>query len=130
VIALTVLDAALDVWDGVALSDLRARSIDLTQAFIAGVEGKCPGVTLNSPRDPALRGSQVSFRHPHAYAVMQALIGAGVIGDFRAPDVLRFGFAPLYNDLDDVDRAVDAQARILRDGSWDDEKFHHKAAVT
>ena len=61
---------------------------------------------------------------------MQALIAAGVIGDFRAPDVLRFGFAPLYNDLNDVDRAVDALARILREGSWDEDRFHHRAAVT
>ncbi len=130
VIALTVLDAALDVWEGVALADLRARSIELTQGFIAGVEATCPGVTLNSPRDSGRRGSQVGFRHPQAYAVMQALIAAGVIGDFRAPDVLRFGFAPLYNDLNDVDRAVDALARILREGSWDEDRFHHRAAVT
>ena len=130
VIALTVLDAALDVWEGVALADLRARSIELTQGFIAGVEATCPGVTLNSPRDPGRRGSQVGFRHPQAYAVMQALIAARVIGDFRAPDVLRFGFAPLYNDLNDVDRAVDALARILREGSWDEDRFHHRAAVT
>ncbi|WP_207101822.1 kynureninase [Paracoccus shandongensis] len=130
VIALAALDAALDVWDGVSLPDLRARSIELTQAFIAGVEAECPGLALNSPRDPARRGSQVSFRHPQGYAVMQALIAAGVVGDFRAPDVLRFGFAPLYNGLDDVDRAVEALARILRDGTWDAEKFHHKAAVT
>ncbi|WP_347137630.1 kynureninase [Paracoccus sp. SSK6] len=130
VIALTALDAALDVWDGVALPDLRARSIELTQAFIAGVEAQCPDLVLNSPRDPARRGSQVSFRHPQGYAVMQALIAAGVVGDFRAPDVLRFGFAPLYNTLDDVGHAVETLARILRDGSWDDENFHHKAAVT
>ncbi|WP_103171921.1 kynureninase [Paracoccus sp. SY] len=130
VIALTALDAALDVWDGVSLADLRARSIELTEAFIKGVEAACPEVALNSPRDPARRGSQVSFRHPQGYAVMQALIAAGVVGDFRAPDVLRFGFAPLYNDLDDVGRAVDTLARILRDGSWDDERFRQRAAVT
>lgn len=130
VIALTGLEAALDVWDGVDMAALRARSIELTEAFIAGVEADCPGVTLHSPRDPLLRGSQVGFRHPQAYAVMQALIAAGVIGDFRAPDVLRFGFAPLYNDLADVDRAVATLARILRDGSWDDPAFHQRAAVT
>ncbi|MFC3167131.1 kynureninase [Paracoccus fontiphilus] len=130
VIALTALDAALDVWDDVELADLRARSIALTEAFIKGVEAACPDVTLNSPRDPQRRGSQVSFRHPQGYAVMQALIAEGVIGDFRAPDVLRFGFAPLYNDLDDVGRAVETLARVLRDGLWNDEKFHDKAAVT
>ncbi|WP_022705986.1 kynureninase [Paracoccus zeaxanthinifaciens] len=130
VIALAVLDAALDVWDGVSMADLRARSILLTEAFIAGVEAECPGLVLHSPRDPSLRGSQVGFRHPQAYAVMQALIAEGVIGDFRAPDVLRFGFAPLYNDMDDVARAVAVLARILRDGSWDRPDFHHRAAVT
>lgn len=130
VIAMAALDAALDVWDGVAMADLRARSIQLTEAFIAGVEATCPDLVLNSPRDPSRRGSQVSFRHPQGYAVMQALIAAGVIGDFRAPDVLRFGFAPLYNTLGDVDRAVDTLARLLRDGSWDQPHFHRKAAVT
>ena len=130
VIAMTALEAALDVWDGVQMADLRARSIDLSEAFIKGVEAHCPDVTLHSPRDPAQRGSQVGFRHTQAYAVMQALIAEGVIGDFRAPDVLRFGFAPLYNDLDDVARAVDVLAAILRDGTWDREDFHRKAAVT
>ncbi|WP_108502015.1 kynureninase [Paracoccus indicus] len=130
VIAMTALEAALDVWDGVQMADLRARSIELSQAFIAGVEANCPDVALHSPRDPEQRGSQVGFRHPQAYAVMQALIAEGVIGDFRAPDVLRFGFAPLYNDLDDVARAVDVLAAILRDGTWHRAEFHRKAAVT
>ncbi|HHW34674.1 MAG TPA: kynureninase [Paracoccus solventivorans] len=130
VIALTALDAALEVWDSVTLPDLRVRSIELSEAFIRGVEAACPGVTLHSPRDPAQRGSQVGFRHPHAYAVMQALIAEGVIGDFRAPDVLRFGFAPLYNDLDDVARAVDTLSAILRDGRWDRPEYHQRADVT
>lgn len=130
VIAMAALDAALDIWDRVEMADLRARSIDLSQAFIAGVEANCPEVTLNSPRDPSQRGSQVSFRHPNGYAVMQALIARGVIGDFRAPDVLRFGFAPLYNDLDDVAHAVDILADILANRTWDRPDFHQKAAVT
>ncbi len=130
VIAMTSLDAALDVWDDVNLSDLRARSVELTEAFIARVEAECPDLTLHSPRDPERRGSQVGFRHPQGYAVMQALIANGVIGDFRAPDVLRFGFAPLYNDLHDVERAVDTLSRILRDESWNNEQFHQQAAVT
>ncbi|WP_411957612.1 kynureninase [Paracoccus homiensis] len=130
VIALTALDAALDVWDDVSMPDLRARSIELTQAFIAGVEEHCPDLVLNSPRDPAKRGSQVSFRHPQGYAVMQALIAQGVIGDFRAPDVLRFGFAPLYVDLDDVAHAVQIMAMILKDKRWDREEFHERASVT
>ncbi|WP_405403480.1 kynureninase [Paracoccus sp. Ld10] len=130
VIALSALEASLDIWDQVDLTALRARSIELTEAFIAGVEAACPDLVLNSPRDPALRGSQVGFRHPQGYAVMQALIAAGVVGDFRAPDVLRFGFAPLYNDLDDVSHAVATLARILSTGSWNQSQFHQKAAVT
>ena len=130
VIALSALEASLDIWDTVDMAALRARSIELTEAFIAGVEAQCPDLVLNSPRDPARRGSQVGFRHPQGYAVMQALIAAGGVGDFRAPDVLRFGFAPLYNDLDDVSQAVATLARILRDGSWDSAEFHRKAAVT
>ncbi|WP_273502823.1 kynureninase [Paracoccus sphaerophysae] len=130
VIALAALDAALDVWDGVGMADLRARSVELTEAFIEGVEAACPGVTLHSPRDPTMRGSQVGFRHPQAYAVMQALIARGVIGDFRAPDVLRFGFAPLYNDRGDVDCAVATLADILAAGAWDRPEYHRRAAVT
>lgn len=130
VIALSALEASLDIWDTVDMAALRARSIELSEAFIAGVEAQCPDLVLNSPRDPARRGSQVGFRHPQGYAVMQALIAAGVVGDFRAPDVLRFGFAPLYNDLDDVSQAVATLARILRDGSWDSAEFRRKAAVT
>lgn len=130
VIAMAALDAALDVWDDVSLTDLRARSIELTEAFIAGAEAECPDLVLNSPRDPARRGSQVGFRHPQGYAVMQALIAAGVIGDFRAPDVLRFGFAPLYNDSGDVARAIGELARILRDESWNRPEFLRKSAVT
>ena len=130
VIALAALEAALDVWEGVDMAALRARSVALTQAFVAGVRSACPDVVLASPGDPALRGSQVSLRHPQAYAVMQALIDRGVIGDFRAPDLLRFGFAPLFNGPDDVDRAVATLAAILREGSWDQPRFHQRAAVT
>ncbi|MDB6178774.1 kynureninase [Paracoccus sp. Z330] len=130
VIAMTALDAALDVWEGVSIDDLRARSIELTEAFIARVEARCPDLVLHSPRDPLQRGSQVGFRHPQAYAVMQALIAEGIIGDFRAPDVLRFGFAPLYNDLGDVERAADGLARILANQSWDRDDYRQRADVT
>ena len=130
VIALTVLDAALDVWESVDMRDVRARSIELSERFIAGVETACPDLELGSPRNSHERGSQVSFRHPHAYAVMQALIARGVIGDFRAPDSMRFGFAPLYLDLDDVDRAVALLAEVLDRKLWDTPEYHSKATVT
>ncbi len=130
VIALTVLDAALDAWEGIDMRDVRARSIELSERFIAGVEAACPGLELGSPRDPARRGSQVSFRHPHAYAVMQALIDRGVIGDFRAPDSMRFGFTPLDIGPSDIDRAVAILAEVLDKRLWDNPDYHRKAAVT
>lgn len=130
VIALAALETALDIWDGVEIRKLRARSIELSERFITRIEAACPEVVLHSPRDPAQRGSQVGFRHPQAYAVMQALIAQGVIGDFRAPDVLRFGFAPLYNDEADVDRAVATLAQVLDERLWDRPEFHARNAVT
>jgi kynureninase len=87
-------------------------------------------VTLVSPREPARRGSQVSFTHPNGYAVMQALIARGVIGDFRAPDIVRFGFAPLYNRFEDAWQAADALAEILSTSEWDQPRFHARQKVT
>ncbi len=130
VLALAALDAALDAWEGVTSEALRSASIALTGHFIAEVERRCPSLELASPRDPEMRGSHVSFRHPHAYPLMQALIAAGVIGDVRAPDLLRFGFAPLYNDMADVVRAVAELERILGEGSWDRPVFHRRNGVT
>jgi kynureninase len=77
-----------------------------------------------------MRGSQVSFRHPEGYAIMQNLIAEGVIGDFRAPDILRFGFTPLFVDEDDVARAVNTLAKIMEYGTWDKPQFKKRAKVT
>ena len=130
IIALAALDAALDVWDQVQMADIRRQSISLCDRFIAQVEARCPSLTLASPRDGTKRGSQVSFRHPEGYAVMQALIDKGVIGDFRAPDCLRFGFTPLYIGEAEVLGAVAILEKILADGSWDQPHYRKKAAVT
>lgn len=113
IVQMRVLEAALDAWDGVSMADLRARSVALSERFIAGVEARCPGLVLASPRDPGQRGSQVSFRFGEAYATMQALIARGVVGDFRAPDILRFGIAPLYNGEADIDAAVDHLEAVI-----------------
>ena len=130
VLQMTALDAALDVWEGVDMAALRAASIALSERFIAEVEARCPELTLASPRDPALRGSQVSFHFAQGYAAMQALIAHGVIGDFRAPDIMRFGFTPLYLDEGDVVAAAEILARIIKDRLWDDPAYHARHAVT
>jgi kynureninase len=130
VIQMAALAAALDIWDMVSMADARARSVELTEAFIAGVEAACPTLALASPRDPALRGSQVSFRHPEGYAIMQALIARGVIGDFRAPDILRFGFAPLYTSMADVAGAVAILRQVMAEALWDRPEYRRRARVT
>ena len=130
IVALSILDAALDAWDDVDMADLRDASIRLSERFIREVEARCPQVALASPRDPHARGSQVSVTHPNAYAVMQALIARGVIGDVRAPDVLRFGFTPLYLDEDEVVAAVAILADILATDAWDRPEFQARAKVT
>ncbi len=130
VIALTVLDAALDAWDGVSMHDVRAASIGLADLFIREVEGRCPDLTLATTRHGHARGSQVSFRHPEGYAIMQALIARGVIGDFRAPDSIRFGFTPLYIGEEEVLGAAAILETIMKDRLWDRPEYHRKAAVT
>ncbi|WP_316227452.1 kynureninase [Bradyrhizobium sp. SZCCHNR1047] len=130
IIALAALDAALDAWDGVSMQDVRAASIALSELFIAEVEKRCPSLTLASPRDPSRRGSQVSFRHPDGYAIMRALIARGVIGDFRAPDALRFGFTPLYLSEAEVRGAVDLLAEVLDNKLWDRPEYRQKELVT
>jgi kynureninase len=132
ILSLAALDAALDVWDHVDMAKVRAKSEALCQAFISLAEARCAGfgVSLAGPRDMAERGSHVSLRHPEAYAVMQALIAAGVVGDFRAPDLMRFGFAPLYNRFVDAWDAVDRMADIMARRAWDDPRFLARKAVT
>jgi kynureninase len=130
ILQLAALDAAMDIWDMADMAEVRARSIALTERFIATVEARCPGLTLASPRSPQTRGSQVSFRHPEGYAIMQALIARGVIGDFRAPDILRFGFTPLYIGEAEVDRAATILAEVMGGALWDRPDYKVRARVT
>ena len=102
----------------------------LSERFIAEVAAHCPDLMLASPRDARARGSQVSFHFAHGYAAMQALIAQGVIGDFRAPDIMRFGFTPLYIDQADVVRAAGILGRIITDRLWDRPEFQARKAVT
>lgn len=132
ILSMRALKGALDIWDDVDMHALRRKSVALTDLFIQLVEAKCEGLglTLESPRDSSRRGSQVAFRHDNAYAVMQALIERDVIGDFRAPSTLRFGFTPLYIGFKDVWTGVEVLEDILRSDAWKDERFAVKAAVT
>lgn len=131
ILGMVALDAALDVFEGVAMDRLRARSTALTQAFIDGLAAQdLPGVELLTPVEADLRGSQVSIAHSHGWGISQALIAQGVLVDFRAPDVIRFGFSPLYNRFADVGAALLALSRILSERSYLDPAYAQKKKVT
>lgn len=130
VIALKALETALDIWDMVDMHDVRATSVALCDRFIAGVEAACPTLTLHSPRDHAMRGSQVSFRFKEGFAAMQALVARGVVGDFRAPDVMRFGFTPLYIDAADVDAAIAIITDVITNNLWNRPEYKTRGRVT
>ncbi|GAB3654673.1 kynureninase [Actinocorallia lasiicapitis] len=128
-LALAALDATLDLWAKVDMADIRAKSLAMTDLFIELTSG-LPDVSLVTPREHAARGSQVSLRHPHGYEVVQALIARGVVGDFRTPDIMRFGFTPLYLRHVDVFDAAEALAQVLRDGTWREPRFAVRNKVT
>jgi kynureninase len=132
VLALIALEAALEAFDGIDLAALRRKGRALGDLFIALVDEKLAdtAVRVASPRDAVVRGSQVSLSHAQGYAVMQALIARGVIGDFRAPDLMRFGFAPLYLRYVDIFDTVDALAGVLAGGEWMRPEFSARKAAT
>jgi kynureninase len=132
VLSLAALEVGIDIALEADMAAVRRKSLALSRLFIDLVAQECAGLglTLASPARDELRGSQVSFAHDEGYAVMQALIARGVIGDFRAPDVLRFGFAPLYQRFVDVWDAVGTLRGILTTREWDRPEFKARAAVT
>lgn len=132
VLSMTALAEGVATFDGVDLNELRTKSVALTDLFIELVEGRLEshGFTLATPRDSSIRGSQVSFSHANGYPVMQALIARGVIGDFRAPDIMRFGFTPLYVRFVDVYDAVEHLVQVMETNEWDQPQFHVRHAVT
>jgi kynureninase len=131
ILALAALDAGIATFDGISLSDVQAKSRKLSQLFVEEVEARCGSeVRLASPRDSARRGSHVVFAHPQGYAVIQALIARGAIGDFRAPDLMRFGFTPLYTRYADVAQAAELLSEILQTGEWDQPRFKQRSRVT
>lgn len=126
----TLLSSALDIWDEVDMDDLSKRTVELAELFIKEVEARCPGVTLSSPRDPQGRGAHIAFRFENGYACMQAMIARGVIGDFRAPDTMRFGITPLFINEQDILKAVDTLEDILKSETWKEERFQVRSKVT
>lgn len=130
IISLRGVDVALDALEGVELTVLRQKSLALTELFIARVAALLPEMDIVTPHEPTLRGSQVSVAFEKGYAVVQAMIERGVIGDFRAPDIMRFGFAPLYLRFQDVWDAADILADCVRAEVWRDPRFNRQLAVT
>ena len=132
VLQLVALESGVDLWLDVDMAAVREKSVALTELFIALVEERCAGMgfTLLTPRDPARRGSQVSFRHADGYGVVRALIERGVIGDFRHPDTCRFGFAALYLRHVDVWDAVQAIVEVVGAGAHLDTRWTERAAIT
>jgi len=131
IIALAALDGALDIWERTSMLEVRAKSLAMTDLFIQLVEERMPGVfDVVTPLDHAKRGSQVALRHAEGYGIIQSLIENGVIGDFRAPDICRFGFTPLYLRFVDVFDAVERIAGVMESASFQDQRFAVRNAVT
>lgn len=132
IIALSTMEVGLDIALSVDQEALREKSLALTSLFIQLVEERIadPDLTLVTPRDPDSRGSHVSFRHPNGFAIMKALIANGVVGDYREPEVLRFGITPLYLGFADIWDAVETLRRVLQEELWRAPEFNIRGAVT
>ena len=132
VLGLAALECGVDLMARADIGMLRAKSLALADTFMRAMEERCDGFgfTLASPRDPELRGSQVSYAHPHGYEIMQAIKARGLIGDFRAPDILRFGLTPLYLRHVDMIDAVEVIRDVCATGAWDRPEYRERATVT
>ncbi|HSP65149.1 MAG TPA: aminotransferase class V-fold PLP-dependent enzyme, partial [Candidatus Deferrimicrobium sp.] len=132
ILQLTALESAVDLWLEMDMAAVRAKSIALSEMFIELVEERCAGMGFNlaSPREPERRGSQVALRHAEGYGIVRALAERGVVGDFRSPDVCRFGFAPLYVRHVDVWDAVEHLQDVVSTEAHLDRRFVERAAIT
>ena len=129
-LSILALEAALSAYDGLLVADVRARSLSLTRFFVECLDGLGHGGAVVTPREDDRRGSQVAVRHPEAYAVVQALMARGVVGDFREPDLVRLGFAPLYVSHLDAARAAVALADVVDGQEYARDEFRARATVT
>ena len=132
IIALAALECGIDTFKGVSTEAIRIKSLALSDLFRSLVDHQCGdfGFSCVTPTEPAQQGSQLSFAHEHAYAIMQAIIDRGVIGDFRQPNLMRFGFTPLYVRFADCWDAVSKLREVMRSGAWKAEKYHQRNHVT
>ena len=130
VIQMAILEKALDIFRDLDFYKLREESIKLSDLFINMVEQTCSDLQLESPIKPSERGSQVSFSHPSGYAIMQALIDRNIVGDFRAPNIIRFGITPLYINEKDIIRTVKVLEDILSKRLWDTPAYLNRKKVT
>ncbi|MXP15006.1 kynureninase [Altererythrobacter confluentis] len=130
ILGLAALEVGVDLIAEIGIDRLAQKSRQLSEFFRACVTDRAPDLELVSPRDPLARGSQLSFRHDEAYAICQALIARGIIGDFRDPDILRFGFAPAYVSFEDAFMAAENLAHIIATREWDAPRFKARSAVT
>ena len=130
VIQTAILEKALDIFQGINFNELREESIKLSDLLIKMVEQKCPDLHLESPINSSDRGSQVSFSHPSGYAIMQALIDRNIVGDFRAPNIIRFGITPLYINEDDIIQTVKVLREILSNRLWENPIYLNRKKVT
>ena len=130
--SLAMVECGLDIFAQTDMLSLRRKSLALTDLFIQLVEERCAAhdLTLITPREHAKRGSHVSFEHPQGYAVIQALIARGVIGDYREPRIMRFGFTPLYTSFTEVFDAVQILGEILDEKTWAQAQFQVRHSVT
>src|SRR5262249_1660956 len=122
-------DTALDVYAGVDMAAVKRKADALFELFVGELRVRAPELEVLTPMDGAKRGSQVNLRHPEAYAVMQALIARGVIGDFRQPDIIRLGLTPLYLRFVDVWRAAEILGEIIATREWDKPELKRRAKV-
>jgi kynureninase len=130
ILALAALEEGVRLIAEIGIERLVAKSRQLSEFLRAAVAQTAPDLPCISPEDPAVRGSQLSYRHPEAFALSQALIARGVIGDFREPDILRLGLAPAYLRFEDCWHAAEALSEVLASGEWERAEYRQRAAVT
>ena len=132
ILSYKAVESALDIFDEISLEQVRKKSIQLSELFIKLIQQECGdfGFELYSPIDSAHRGSQISYKHENAYPIMQSLISRGIIGDYREPNILRFGISPLYMRYEDVWSAIICLKNIMQSNEWDSSNFKIRNYVT